>query len=87
MTDHPLPWHVIQTNPELPAYIVDTEGNQVVRMAAAQAEAARHIVCCVNACIGFHSDVIAAMPHGFLHSVAHVFSTMDGFTESEGGEA
>lgn len=87
MIDHPLPWAVIQPDQDQHAYIVDVEDNQVVRMAAAQADAARHIVACVNACNGFSIDQLAAMPAGFLHAMCRVCSTLDGFTESEGGEA
>ena len=87
MNDHPLPWEMIQPDHDQNAYIVDADGNQVVRMTAAQAEATRHIVACVNACDGFTTDQLAAMPAGFMHAMARVFSTMDGFTESEGGEA
>ena len=87
MNDHPLPWEVIQPDHDQHAYIVDVEGNQIMRMPAPQAEAARHIVACVNACKGFTTDQLAGMSEGFLHAMARVFSTMDGFTESEGGEA
>ena len=87
MNDHPLPWAVIQPDQDQHAYIVDVEGNQIMRMPAPQAEAARHIVACVNACKGFTTDQLVAMSEGFPHAMARVFSTIDGFTESEGGEA
>lgn len=86
MNDHPLPWHVVQPDNDQHAYIVDVEGNQVVRMTTAQSEAARHIAAAVNACDGFATRTLEAMPAGFVFTLARVFSTMDGFTESEGGE-
>lgn len=87
MNDHPLPWEVIQPDHDQHAYIVDVEGNQIMRMPAPQSEAARHIVACVNACKGFTTDQLAAMPAGYMHDMRRAFSMMAGFTESEGGEA
>lgn len=86
MNDHPLPWAVIQTDHDKPAYIVDVEGNQVVRMTAPQGDAARHIVACVNACKGCSTDALAVLPIGFIHSWMAATSALT-FTESEGGEA
>lgn len=85
MIDHPLPWKVIQPDHDQHAYIVDVEGNQIMRMPAPQAEAARHIVACVNACMGFETDKLAAMPPGFMLVMARAFASSS-FTESEGGE-
>lgn len=86
MIDHPLPWAVIQPDQDQHVYIVDVEDNQVVRLATAQADAARHIVACVNACKGCSTEKLEALPVGFIHSWMAATAAL-AITESEGGEA
>lgn len=84
MVDHPLPWRPLQPEGDQNVYIVDANGDQVIRMCHGVIDVAARVACSVNVCDGIDSDRLKTMPRGFMRTMSLVLATGN-FTDSEGG--
>lgn len=85
MNEHPFPWKPFLPDADTHAYILDANGDQVIRTTADKLGVAAHIVACVNACRGFSTESLSKAPSGYLHHLAQLVKSSE-YTESEGGE-